>query len=71
MALDRGAQMPNEAARERDRSLRRLALQLSIQLPEDPDDIRRVLEYLQDIARGYLIKQSRPGDLLRVVPPQT
>lgn len=44
----------DETAREREARLRRLAIQLTIGLPPDPDEARRVLDYARALLDGFI-----------------
>jgi hypothetical protein len=57
--------MNSKTADKRQRSLRRLAIQIATQLPDDPEDIRQVLDYVYEIARCYLaVPRERTNNVI-------
>lgn len=44
---------------KRDSELKRLALQLAVQLPEDPAEGERVVRYMETLVRAFLV-EPRP-----------
>lgn len=53
-----------------DRKLRRLALQIAMQLPENAPEALRVLEYAREVVEGFLVPQpaGRPALARQRVP---
>jgi hypothetical protein len=40
--------------------LRRFALQIGAQLPDDPKDARKVLDYVEELFNGFMMPRSGP-----------
>ena len=52
-----------------DRSLRRLAIQIASQLPEDPEDARRVLDYARFQLVDFMSGEERRLALVTELKP--
>ena len=56
----RFASRNNEEATQEEMRLRRLALQIAAQLPEDLGDARIVLAYTREFLEGFLVPRGLP-----------
>jgi hypothetical protein len=53
------------STREEDKALRRLAIQIAVQLPDRREDALTVLRYAETIVLTFLDKQEGPGEVPR------
>lgn len=57
----RFASRNNDEAMQEEMRLRRLALQIAVQLPDDLGDARIVLAYTREFLEGFLVPRGLPA----------